>query len=59
MEPNDIPAAPQLRSLTAFVPEDVLGRMNELARVADRSLSAEVRLALKAWVEAADKDQGP
>jgi len=37
--------------VAAIVPKDLADALRDLARKAERSTAAEIRLALKAWVE--------
>ena len=55
MESQAPPAAADTVQLTAVVPTTVADLLRDKARAAERSTAAEIRLALRAWVDEPQK----
>jgi predicted transcriptional regulator len=52
-------ATPEQHQLCAKVPADLFAQVQEIARRADRSVSAELRRALRHYVEAQSEREEP
>lgn len=44
--------------VAAIVPVELAERIREIAQKNERSQAAEIRLALKAWIDRAEQDRG-